>query len=719
MKRTSLCAMVALFMVLFCSARADIVYTLRLSTTSITLSVGESRTVTWSVEPVNLVEHKVTWESDNPYVASVDQRGKITAHTAGSTYVRATLETGTMRRINVTVSGRAVTELALSEQVLELEVGQSAVLTYTITQDADDKRVRWSSDDTSVARVDKDGRVTAVSGGVATITLLCVNGMTATTVIYVPSDVRQVNLSPVDCEVGIGESVQLTGEALPVNARNRSLHWESSDPDTASVDQNGMVTGLRVGECKIGAKSENGVYAVANVLVRRYPERININPEKLLLSKENFIGALTVKPEPEDAETGEMKWYSSDEGVVHVENGLVTARGYGSAIVTVETSKGLSASVQVDVGEPPESVRLNSSLYLLPLSSEGVEVVPVFSPYDSISAGYTLTVSDEHIAFIDEDNVLHARKLGSATLTLQTVEGLTCEAEIRVYEDIKSLYAAESKVTLTQYQFKVLSFYSETGRAFSGQLSARSDDESVCIYTDEGIYARSPGTASITFSNPGTSAVCTVAVTVLPCEEYSTRLVALTFDNGPDTHTEEILELLEKYNIRATFFLLGKNIESRSDLAALFTDTVHELGNHTYDNSSVASQSVAYSASALERTDRAARKFINRELTLLRAPDALLPEGLLSSFLDTRRFVGRGIIMNDLDPAAAPETICEYALSKAYNTCVLTFHDAGENTAEALDLIIPALLMDGYRFVTVSELIEITGLTEGIFSTMP
>ena len=84
---------------LVCCAQAANGYTLKLSSSSIRLAPGESRSITWTVEPVNLVSHTVTWSSENSYIASVDQKGRITAHAAGTTYVVAELETGAQRRV--------------------------------------------------------------------------------------------------------------------------------------------------------------------------------------------------------------------------------------------------------------------------------------------------------------------------------------------------------------------------------------------------------------------------------------------------------------------------------------------------------------------------------------------------------------------------------------------------------------------------------------------
>ena len=704
---------------LFVIACADTTYTLNVSASSLKLAPGDSRTITWSVEPVNLVEHKVTWTSDNPYVASVDQKGRISAHAAGSTYIRATLETGTQRRITVTVTGNPVTELTLDAITIELEVGETAQLNYTMNPEADDKRVKWTSDDTGVATVDNSGKVTAVGGGVATVTLMSVNGMTATTVIYVPTDVLSVRLSTHEIEIGVGQTTQISAEALPVNARNREIIFESSDETVAAVTNDGVVTGISAGECMVRAVSTNGKRDIANVKVSILPDSMKITPERPVLSKQNRSLQLYVDIQPLQAADCKLTWTSSDESVIKVDAGLITAYNYGSAIISAEAPNGVSAEITVYVGETPESVRFNNSIYLLPLYGEDVIAYPVFSPYDSYTSDYVLSIEDEGVATVDENGTLHAVAPGTTTLTLTSAEGLSCTAEVRTYEDIKNLYTTETKLSLSQYELHPISFYSETGRSFTGQVSARVDDESVCVYSDGYIYARAPGNTLITFSNPGTAAACTVSVTVIEGSYKSNKVIALTFDNGPDEYTSDILRVLDKYNVNATFFLLGLNIERNPNTAALFRNTTHELGNHTYENSSLAAQSIASAANALEKTDRLAERCIGRELTLLRAPDALLPESMLTSLLDTRRFIGRGYDVGDALGQRSADEIRDLALEKAYNTSVLTFHDSGKNTAEALDLLIPELIKRGYRFVTISELIEYTGSETGIFSTVP
>ena len=102
---------------------------------------------------------------------------------------------------------------------------------------------------------------------------------------------------------------------------------------------------------------------------------------------------------------------------------------------------------------------------------------------------------------------------------------------------------------------------------------------------------------------------------------------------------------------------------------------------------------------------------------MLRAPDANLPVKLFTTFLDTRRFVGWSVDAGDARRDATADAICETVLRECFDTAILVFHDSGSETAAALRRIIPALAEQGYQFVTVSELIDITGNTNAVFTT--
>ncbi|MBR5010739.1 MAG: hypothetical protein IKY06_08865, partial [Clostridia bacterium] len=137
----------------------------------------------------------------------------------------------------------------------------------------------------------------------------------------------------------------------------------------------------------------------------------------------------------------------------------------------------------------------------------------------------------------------------------------------------------------------------------------------------------------------------------------------------------------------------------------------------TYDNSSISSGIVAETSSGLGKTDRLARMYTGKTPTLIRSSDALLPEWLFSSLLDTRTFVAKGYDMRDYNSSTTAQEIVDNALSHLYNTTMLTFHETSPETVKALEILIPELIRRGYRFLTVSELIEYTGNDQSLFST--
>ncbi len=711
--------LLCLCILLCCSAFAD-GYRLKLSPTNVTLKPGETANVSFSVTPKNLMEHTVRWESENTFIATVSASGKITAKAAGTTHIIATLESGETARVTVTVSGKAVTSLVIQDSDIELEVGESAVFTYIMNEDADDKRVHWESDDKTVATVDQNGRVTAVGGGIATITLTAVNGRTATASVYVPSEVRTIKLYPETAEIGVNATLDMDAYIFPGNARDRTLTWASSDESVAVIDENGHITGIAPGTCMIRASSVNGINAFASLTVNYLPDTVTLTPDIIVLSKEDRNASLTAEIEPENARGCNLVWASSNESVVKVSGGVLTAKGYGTATVTATAANGVSGEATVCVCEPPEAVFLDSTRYTLAADGESITLRTAFRPTDSMETGLTYATSDTKIATVDKNGVLKGVHYGSCTVTVTTPNGLTATADVLVYENADALYLGENTVTLEQYEFYTPTVFAGNGKPYRSVLAGYSSDPEVCIWVDGSVFAKAPGKARITLSNPGTTLTTTLNVTVVECFTTSSKVIALTFDNGPGEQTGEILKVLDNYGIDATFFLLGENLSARPETAALYKDTEHELGNHTYDNTGiVGAPKMAELSSDIEKTDKLIKSATGRNATLLRTSDARLPMSLFSSFLDTRRYVGRGEIICDTDPNVSADEIVKYAKEHCYDNAVLTFHEVSAETPKALEKLIPDLLRQGYRFVTVSELMIITGSTQAVFSTKP
>ena len=167
------------------------------------------------------------------------------------------------------------TGIRLTETSAELDEGETLELFYKLEpSDATTQGVVWASDNTDVATVDEDGIVTAVRAGTATITV-SVKGqpeIKATCTITVKSSsiaVTKLTLSQTSAEVSIGKTLPLSCTIEPSNATSKELVWSSLDETIATVDAQGVVTGVKVGTVTItvASKSNPSVTATCTVTV--------------------------------------------------------------------------------------------------------------------------------------------------------------------------------------------------------------------------------------------------------------------------------------------------------------------------------------------------------------------------------------------------------------------------------------------------------------------
>ncbi len=167
-----------------------------LDKTSLKLLEGESGKLTATVYPLNSTQKTLTWVSDHPDVASVDNEGNVTARKAGAATVTVKVAENVTAVCKVTVISR-VTGISLSETTVELKPGETRRLTATVLpQNASNAEVTWYSDKESVAKVSQSGLVSAVSTGEATIHVVTSDGgKMATCLVKVGTPVKGITLS--------------------------------------------------------------------------------------------------------------------------------------------------------------------------------------------------------------------------------------------------------------------------------------------------------------------------------------------------------------------------------------------------------------------------------------------------------------------------------------------------------------------------------------------
>ena len=166
--------------------------------------------------------------------------------------------------------------------------------------------------------------------------------------------VSEISLNNTEATIERQSTLRLTATVLPENCRNNTLKWSSDNEEVATVDENGLVTAVSVGEANITATAVDGSGVTATCKVTVSPKlvtSVTLNKNELTIEK-SFTAQLAATVAPDDADNLGLTWTSDNEEVAIVdENGLVTAVGEGTATITATANdgSGVAASCVVTV----------------------------------------------------------------------------------------------------------------------------------------------------------------------------------------------------------------------------------------------------------------------------------------------------------------------------------------------------------------------------------
>ncbi len=184
--------------------------------------------------------------------------------------------------------------------------------------------------------------------------------------------------------------------------------------------------------------------------------------------------------------------------------------------------------------------------------------------------------------------------------------------------------------------------------------------------------------------------------------------VALTYDDGPhSTVTHDILDVLEKYDAKATFFVVGSRVPSYSDCVKRAAEMDCEIGIHTYNHKILTSATNSEITSEMTRTSDAIKKITGEAPTIMRAPGGSYNDRVKGA-------VGMPLIQWSVDTLDWKNRNASSVISSVKNNTrdgsIILMHDLYGSTAEATETIVPWLISEGYQLVTVSELMDLKGI---------
>ncbi len=269
---------------------------------------------------------------------------------------------------------------------------------------------------------------------------------------------KSVKLSKTSLTLYKGKTTTLKATVSPDNEANRKVTWTTSNSKVATVS-NGKITAKSVGTATITVKTANGKKATCKVTVKN-----QVNPTSVKLSKTSVTlykgktTTLKATVNPSNATNKKVTWTTSNKKVATVSNGKITAKGVGTATITVKTANGKKATCKVTVKKQvnPTSVKLSKTSVKLN-KGKTTTIKATVNPSNATNKKVTWKTSNSKVATVKNGKIT-AKAKGTATITAQTANGkkATCKVSVIVpntpdYYDFLWEETSDGKIMIRSY----------------------------------------------------------------------------------------------------------------------------------------------------------------------------------------------------------------------------------------------------------------------------
>ncbi len=463
---------------------------------------------------------ELSWTSSSPKVATVDAYGIVTGHKSGVAKITASTMDGSRVSASCKVNvAHLVHEITVSGDA-DLQANESTVLkAEAFPEDADDKKVIWSSSHPDIAKVSKQGKVSAAKK-VPAITQVTItaeakdgSGVVGKHIITITPIAYDIQLSANGRKVekkdklGIdllsgNPTLQLSAQVIPADAPQQ-VTWKSSKPKVATVNENGLVTGLEKGTTTITVSTFDGskVKAEYKVNVANLAKEVTISGSNAVAAGRSIMLSASVLPENTDNKG--VVWTSSDETIATVGNdGKVI--GKRSDVIrnvqitaTAKDGSGVQAVHQVSVHPIATDVAIlkdnqkaeGKTNIVIDLSKDKntLQLAAAVLPQEAAQVVEWKSSSPATVS-VDENGLLTAHKNGKVTITAAAMDGSRkrTTVTVEVVTSMKELtLTGESRVKAGGWTRLKAVYWPET--VSNKDLVWTSSDTTVATVTKEGV----------------------------------------------------------------------------------------------------------------------------------------------------------------------------------------------------------------------------------------
>ena len=418
----------------------------------------------------NTKDYKVTCSDESVLDVKKDKNGKILVENnkifvRGKELGKATIlvETSKEKRAMsyVTVHQEPTSiELTASGHILDISSAiKSLQIKPTIYPSTANYKtgIKWTSSNNDIAVVDENGFVTGISNGDVTITATTENGKTATWNVTVISTPLSIGLDKenVTLDISTNKTYQFKATIYPSTANTDiGLTWSSSDNSVATVNKDGVVTGVKNGTTVITVVTENQKATSASVTVQTSPVSISISPSSATidLSAENKSVQLkaTISPNTTNIKD-KITWTSTNNNIATVDsNGLVRGYANGTVTITATTANGKSTKATITVQTSPTSITLSTNKIVLEkYTNKNYQLKAIVRPTNAnVYTNVSWTSSNNGIVTVNGNGYVTAIGTGTATITATTGNGLSAKCTVVVENKVQRITASPNSAAI-------------------------------------------------------------------------------------------------------------------------------------------------------------------------------------------------------------------------------------------------------------------------------
>lgn len=475
----------------------------------VTMNSKDKRILEATVDPQDLYNVSLHWTSSNTDVVKINDTNNLNVTIEGVNPGTAVITAINQDNVvvgycHVTIKQK-VTGIELSEKLVTVPTTMPyyQLIASVTPYDATNKKLIWSSTNTSVATVDDKGLVKIIKSGVATILVISMDDPTITAMctfnVEVPAST--LTLDEKTKLMYVGESAKLGYQLNPENTTHKEVVWSSTDTTIVSVDAKGVVTAKAAGQAIIVLKTADGsMLATCTITVKQKATNIKFDVTDLELNIGQSYTIKTIVTPTNSTELG-LVWESSNKAIATVDqNGKVTGVAAGKTIIFAKTIYGGVIYCNITVLKQPTGIQLNYDEKTIVIG-EKLQIKATVIPSDAVNnVSLNWSSSKTKVATVSSKGLVTSLSGGTTVIKCQSKDGKFTEYSIiHVVEPITKI-----KLSKTSYKLGVGKKYTlkttiETNTASDTRIKWVSSNKRVATVDSNGkVTAKTIGYVTIT-----------------------------------------------------------------------------------------------------------------------------------------------------------------------------------------------------------------------------